>query len=110
MPETPPTKNPKNDFIRLRVTLDEKEMIQQKARLSYRNLSEYVRDAALEHRITVVPGMDEVARELRRIGANLNRAVVLANQGKAQFFNLEPLAKEVGAVWQSVNSLLQNPR
>ena len=103
-----PEKSPKEAFIRLRVTQAEKELISRKAALSARSLSEFVRDAALGKEVTVIPGMDKVAYELRRIGANLNRAVVLSNQGKAQFFNLEPLVKEVGAVWQSVNSLLQN--
>ena len=55
-------------------------------------------------------GAGETARELRRIGNNLNQITVLAHQKQATFFNLEELKKEVGRLWQSVNSCLPKHR
>lgn len=51
-----------------------------------------------------------MAKELRRIGNNLNQMTVLAHQNKAQFFSLEELKKEVGQIWQYVNSYLPKRR
>jgi len=100
----------RTEFIRVRVTPEEKKIITKKALSSYRLLSDYMRDCALEKEIVVVPGLEEAAKELRRIGNNLNQMTVLAHQSKAQFFNLEELKKEVGQIWQFVNSSLPKRR
>lgn len=100
----------RTEFIRVRVTPEEKKIIIKKALSSYRQLSDYMRDCALEKEITVIPGLEETAKELRRIGNNLNQMTVLAHQDKAQFFNLEELKKEVGRIWQFVNSSLPKRR
>lgn len=100
----------RTDFIRVRVTPEEKKIITEKALSSYRLLSDYIRDCALEKEIVVIPGLEETARELRRIGNNLNQLTVLAHQKQATFFNLEELKKEVGRLWQSVNSCLPKHR
>lgn len=100
----------RTDFIRVRVTPEEKEIITKKALSSYRLLSDYMRDCALDKEIIAVTGLDDMAKELRRIGNNLNQMTVLAHQNKAQFFNLEELKMEVGHIWQYVNSSLPKRR
>lgn len=100
----------RTEFIRVRVTPEEKEIITKKALSSYRLLSDYMRDCALDKEIIAVAGLDDTAKELRRIGNNLNQMTVLAHQNRAQFFNLEELKKEVGQIWQYVNSSLPKHR
>lgn len=100
----------RTEFIRVRVTPEEKKIIVRKALSSYRQLSDYMRDCALEKEIVAIPGLEEAAKELRRIGNNLNQMTVLAHQNKAQFFNLEEIKKELGQIWQFVNSSLPKRR
>jgi hypothetical protein len=100
----------RTEFIRVRVTSEEKKIIMNKALSSYRILSDYMRDCALEKEIVAIPGLEEAAKELRRIGTNLNQMTLLAHQNKAQFFNLDELKREVGQIWQSVNLSLPKRR
>jgi len=100
----------RTEFIRVRVTPEEKQIIMKKALSSYRLLSDYMRDCALDKEIIAVDGLDDMAKELRQIGNNLNQLTVLAHQNKAQFFSLEEMKMEAGQVWQSVNSSLPKRR
>ena len=58
----------KTEILKFRVTPEEKEIITRKALSSYRLLSKYLRDCALDKKIVVVNGADTIADELRRIG------------------------------------------
>ncbi|OQB11327.1 MAG: hypothetical protein BWY15_02471 [Firmicutes bacterium ADurb.Bin193] len=94
----------KDEFIRIRVTENEKKKILKKAEQCGKTLSEYVRYAALDKSIVVMPGAWEAVAELRRIGNNLNQITVLANMGLIKTVHLNTLAEEVGKVWQSLSS------
>lgn len=97
----------KNEFIRVRVSEEEKEIITDKALSSYRILSQYIRDCALQKEIIVIDGLKEIDSDLRRIGNNLNQLTALANQGSINCINLDEMKNEVNKIWQSVNSCLQ---
>lgn len=66
-------KEPKTVILSCRVTPEQKEEIEDKALSSYRTVSMYLRDCALDKKIIVIKGADEMATELRRIGNNLNQ-------------------------------------
>ena len=67
------SKQPKTEILRTRVSPEEREQIEHKALLSYRTVSRYLRDTALDKPIVIINGVDELADELRRIGNNLNQ-------------------------------------
>lgn len=71
----------KTEILKFRVTPEEKEIITHKALSSYRLVSQYLRDCALEKQITVINGADNVAEELRRIGNNVNQIARAINAG-----------------------------
>ena len=73
----------KTEILKFRVTPEEKEIITHKARSSYRLVSQYLRDCALEKQITVINGAENVADELRRIGNNINQIARSVNAGIA---------------------------
>ena len=83
-------KQPKTEIISTRVTPEQREIIEEKAYSSYRTPSMYLRDCALDKKIVVVKGVDEVANELRKIGVDLRET-----------------REEVARLWQSLNSLTQ---
>ena len=99
----------KTELLKFRVTPEEKEIITHKALSSYRLVSQYLRDCALEKEITVINGADNVAEELRRIGNN-NQIARAVNAGFVTEANLTETREELKAIWQSLNSLLRIAR
>lgn len=92
-------------FIRVRVTAEEKEIINHKAISSYRTPSDYVRECCLGKEIIVLDGLENLVTELRRQGNNLNQLTVMARQNRIQQVNFEPFMEVMTKVWQALNSL-----
>ena len=63
----------KDHFIRFRVAGWEKVHISKNAEKAHMTISEFVRAAAMDQDVTVVEGLDDLIRELRRQGNNLNQ-------------------------------------
>ena len=103
-------KQPKTEIISTRVTPDQRKIIEEKAFSSYRTPSMYLRDCALDKRIIVVKGVDELASELRKIGNNLNQLTRAVNSGYAYEVDLRETREELKRIWQSLNSLTREVR
>lgn len=99
----------RTEILTFRVTPEEKKRIETKAYSSYRLVSMYLRDCALDKEIIVIDGVKDVATELRRIGNNLNQITKAVNSG-VYAVDLTETKKEVQKVWQSLNSLPQAVR
>ena len=100
----------RNLILSARVSADEKEIIERKAYESYRTVSTYLRDCALEKRIVSVRGLDVVATELRRIGNNINQLTRAVNSGQIYSINLYETQERLGELWQLLNLLIQEAR
>ena len=96
----------RNLFVRARVADWGKHYIDSKAKEAGLLESEFVRRAAMDKDVTVLPGVDELVRELRRQGNNLNQLTVLARQGRIQLVDLRPFLEVYQRTWQALNSLL----
>ena len=103
-------KQPKTEIISTRVTPEQREIIEEKAYSSYRTPSMYLRDCALDKKIVVVKGVDELANELRKIGNNLNQIAREVNSGYLYEVNLTATREELKRIWQLLNSLTQEVR
>ena len=95
----------RTEFIRVRVTPEEKKIIREKALSSYRLPSDYARDCMLGKEIIVMDGLRELHTELRRQGNNLNQLTVLARQNKIQRIDFKPFMEVMNKVWQALSSL-----
>ena len=100
----------KTEILKFRVTPEEKEIIVRKALSSYKLVSSYLRDCALEKPITVINGADSIAEELRRIGNNVNQITRAVNAGFVTAADLTEIREELKAIWQSLNLLLRAAR
>jgi len=100
----------KNKIISFRVTPEERALIEERSYGHYRLVSDFLRDCALKKEIVVVEGAEEMAQELRRIGNNINQLTRAVNAGLITEINLSETRKELAAIWQSLNSLLQSAR
>ena len=72
---------------------------------SYRTVSRYLRDVALDKPIIVINGVDELADELRHVGNNLNQITRAVNAGMVSAVDLNETREELKKIWQSLNSL-----
>lgn len=100
----------KSKILKFRVTPEEKEIIDNKALSSYRLVSCYLRDCALDKQITVINGAEKIADELRRIGNNINQIARGVNRGYVNAVDLTETRKELNAIWQSLNALYRDAR
>lgn len=100
----------KTEILKFRVTPEEKRIIIRKALSSYKLVSHYLRDCALEKPITVINGADSIAEELRRIGNNVNQITRAVNAGFVTAADLTETREELKVIWQSLNLLLRAAR
>ena len=98
----------RNSILKFRATEEEKDRIMKKVEASDLSISEYLRRCALDKKIVAVNGLDDIARELRAIGNNLNQITRAVNSGYIQAVNLQETEEVLGQLWQSLNSLQQS--
>ena len=100
----------KTEILSCRVTPEQRKIIEEKAYSSYLTPSMYLRDCALDKKIVVINGVDELASELRKIGNNLNQLTRAVNSGYVREVDLTATREEVARIWRSLNSLRQDVR
>ena len=100
-------KQNKNRHFNFRVNEKEYKKIKSKIEKSKLNTSEYLLRTAMNKEIIVIDGLDEIIKQLRRIGNNMNQLTKLCNQGRIKNINLEDVKKEMKSIWQLLNLLIQ---
>ena len=69
-------------WIKMRVTPDEKKLIESKASAQGQTVTDFLRQRALDYRLRQSPLEKERIRQLARIGANMNQIARWANMYK----------------------------
>lgn len=100
----------KNKRITVRFSEDEYGKVVEKAASAFMTESAYVRAAALRHRITVVPGLKEVAHELKGIGRNLNQLTVLSHEGKISTARLGDTCDALEKIYARLSELASSEK
>jgi hypothetical protein len=101
-----------NKSKRIDIRISEKDLLRidrlaEKAKMSR---SQYILNSALGKQIIVIDNGREIARQLSKIGSNINQLKILAHQGKINIVYLERFAEEVKAVWQLLNSSISQTK
>ena len=91
--------------VTFRVTEEEYKQLEELAYGSYRLVSVYCRDCVFGKKITVIPGIDDAAKQLRHIGNNLNQITRAVNAGMISAVDLNETREELKKIRQSLNSL-----
>ena len=94
----------------IRISEDDLNIVHYKADQAKLTLTEYVTQCALGKQIFVIDGLDEVLRQQKSIGKNLNRLTVLSNMGKISSVNLERLTEEYAELNRTLTELLDRKR
>ena len=100
----------KDKKMSIRISVDDLNIVHYKADQAKLTLTEYVTQCALGKQIFVIDGLDEVLRQQKAIGRNLNQLTVLCNMGKISCMNLEQLTQEYAALNRTLTELLDRKR
>ena len=94
----------KNRKLSIRISDADWQQVHDKAEQADMTLTEYVTACCLGKKIVVIDGLDEVIRQQKAIGRNLNQLTTLANMGKVRAAYL----KELTDAYAQVSSLLSD--
>lgn len=92
----------RNKTITIRCTDDEYERIHSKAERHKLSLSDFVLRSAMDKKIIVADGLDEVAKQQKSIGRNLNQIAMLAHEGRLHSVRLDELIEQHRVVTAAV--------
>ena len=76
----------KNRKLSIRISEADLQTIHQQAEEANMTLTKYVTACCLGKEIVVIHGLDEVIRQQKGIGRNLNQLTALANMGKVKSY------------------------
>ena len=95
----------KDKMVAMRFSQNDHATIKHKAGKAKMNFTEFVTAAALEKPIVMISGLDDVLREQKAIGRNLNQLTTLCNMGKIQCPDLTEVKRDFGAVFDYLYDL-----
>ena len=94
----------KNKKLSIRISEADWQQFHDKAEQADMSLTEYVTACCLGKQIVVIDGLNEVIRQQKAIGRNLNQLTTLVNMGKVKTVYL----KELIDAYAQVSSLLSD--
>ena len=100
----------KNRKLSIRISEADLQTIHQQAEKANMTLTEYVTTCCLRKEIVVIHGLDEVIRQQKGIGRNLNQLTTLANMGKVKIVYLQELTDAYAAVSSLLSDILKRRR
>ncbi len=100
----------KSKRMSIRISDSDWQQVHDKAERAGLSLTEYVTACCLGKQIVVIDGLDEVIRQQRAIGRNLNQLTTLANMGKVKTVYLKELTEGYAAVSSLLSDILKARR
>ncbi len=97
----------RNKTIAIRCTEEEYQRVHRRAREHGMKLSDFVLRTALGKKIIIAEGLQDVVRQQRAIGNNLNQLTRLANQGEINVIDLKAMVREYSAVTEMIAEVLR---
>ena len=79
--------------------------IKEKSNKANMNFTEFITAAALNKPITVISGLENVLKEQKAIGRNLNQLTTLCNMGKITCPDIKELIQQYGEVYGKISEL-----
>lgn len=100
----------KNKKMSIRISEEHLATIHRKAEQADMTFTDYVTRACLGKQIVVIDGLDEVIRQQKAIGRNLNQLTMLCNMGRVSVANLEEMKEQYAKVSAALTELLEQKR
>ena len=100
----------KNKKLSIRISDADWHPFREKAEQADMTLTEYITDCCLGKQIVVIDGLDEVIRQQKAIGRNLNQLTTLANMGRVKAVYLQELTEAYTSVSSLLSDILKRKR
>ena len=100
----------KDKKMSIRISEENLALIHRKATKAKLNFTDYVTRACLGKQIVIIDGLDEILKEQKAIGRNLNQLTLLANMGRVEAVNLTALTKRYAELNATLMELLERKR
>ena len=100
----------KNQRLNLRITAEDLSKIKQKSKQADMTLTDYVTKVSLGKQITRIDGLDEMIKQLKAIGKNLNRLNTVAEMGRISVIYLDETKAELREINRKIQELLERKR
>ena len=100
----------KNRRITLRVSDVDWQKLHGKATASRMTLTDYLTACGLQKEIVIIDGLEEVIRQQKGVGRNLNQLTTLANMGKVKPVYLQELTDAYAQVSSLLSDILKRKR
>ncbi len=100
----------KNKKLSIRISESDLEKIHQKSAKDKLSLTDYVTRCCIGKQIFVIDGLDEVIRQQKAIGRNINQLTTLCNMGKINTINLSELTTQYTEINKLLTDLLDRKR
>ena len=97
----------KDKKINIRLTEQEKNLIEKKANKCNMTITKFIISSCLKDKIIIITGLDKIDVELKRIGNNINQLTKLANEGAITTIDLREVRMDVINIWQLLKQLAQ---
>lgn len=93
--------------LKLRMTAEDKQKIQDKAAAANMTVSEFMRALVDRKKIVVAPELPELLRQIIRVGTNVNQILLVnENYGAASKESTEEVKRNLSAVTAAVSDLV----
>lgn len=100
----------KNKRITLRASETDWQKLHDKADAAHMTLTDYLTACGLQKEIVIIDGLDEVIRQQKGVGRNLNQLTTLANMGKVNVVYLRELTDAYAQVSFLLSEILKRRR
>ena len=100
----------KNRKLSIRISDDDLQKIHSRAKKSGLSVTDYVTKCCLGKQIFVIDGLEEVIRQQKAVGNNLNQLTTLCNMGRVNIVSLEKMTEEYSKINERLTELLSRKR
>ena len=100
----------KDTTFSIRIASRDLDTIKKKAKQSRLSQSEYVTRCCLGRQVVVIEDLEEVAKQLRAIGNNLNQLTALSNMGRVTVTNLDGMTRELAGISAALRGIQERGR
>ena len=100
----------KTKDIHIRIAEDDLSILRDKADKAKLSLTDYLTYCGIGRQIFIVDGIDELNRQHRALGNNINQLARLANSGQVNVIGLDEFLTEYQSIGKSIIELLDRKR
>ena len=100
----------KTKRLNFRISEEQDAAIRKKAEKAKMSITDYVISAAVKKKIVTIDGLDEVIRQQKAIGRNLNQLTMLCNMGRVSIADLNGVMQQYAEMNRCLTQLLERQR